>query len=126
MPKANAPDPAVEPKQEPPVIPPTPDAPKPAPLLTPQSIAAPRPPGEVPANIPTVKLPEPASIRYLGQPPENESYKGSFVNRMDGEKYALATLPEKEVENKKTHFAKNNVHFWNGTEAEFRELFDKA
>ncbi len=99
------------------------ETPKP---LTPAEIAAPKPPGEFPSNIPTVEIPEAASTRYLGQPPANEAYKGQYKQASTGLLFALAVLPVTESDNGKTHFLKNNAYSWNGTAGEFREQFEKV
>jgi len=94
--------------------------------LNPSAIAAPKAHADLGGTIPKVEPKLPLEVRTFGQPPADKEYtKGIWTNKNDGEKYALATLEESAVENNKTHFAKNNVHFWNGTEAEFRATFDK-
>ncbi len=50
-------------------------------------------------------------------------YSGVYIKSDDGEPYALAVV--KDAPGGRTHFAKNNIHFWNGTETDFRLLFDK-
>lgn len=94
--------------------------------LSPAVISSPKAHPKPPPNIPKAKAIEAAKIRYLGQPPELSEYKGSYVQRKDGQPFALAVLKSDEVENNKTHFARNSVYMWNGTEEEFRDQFDKA
>lgn len=98
------------------------EAPKPP---TVAEIAAPKPPGEMPKNIPKIELPKAEDVRYIGQPPPNEVYKGSYRQLSTGHLFALAVAKPQDVENGKTHFLKNNVYSWNGTALEFREQFEK-
>ena len=48
---------------------------------------------------------------------------GLFLNRLDGELYAVAKLAE-DI-NDRIFKAKNSVHFWEGNEDEFRATFEK-
>lgn len=51
------------------------------------------------------------------------AYSGVYINNQDGEPYALAVV--RDDPEGKTHKAKNNVHFWEGTAQEFKDRFDK-
>lgn len=55
--------------------------------------------------------------------PSGEFNKGHFISKADGEPYALAIIPD-DIRGK-THKLKNSAHFWEGTEAEFKEAFDR-
>lgn len=59
-------------------------------------------------------------------PADLGDYSGEYTYLPTGEKFALKILPDSEVRAHKTHTAKNALKFWDGTAAEFRELFDKA
>jgi len=113
--KATAPDP-VKPTET--------KAPEPA-KQTPAEIAAPKVHAPVPSNIPDVALPKTDAVRVFNQPPPHELYKGEYVELSTQEPYALAVLDKSQVENDKTHFLKNRVHFHQLTEAEFRAQFEK-
>ena len=95
--------------------------------LTPSEIASPKEPGAKPANIPVaVATPEAKNPRYPGQPPEDEKYKGEYLNSEDGEIYALHIADVKDCdETLRTHHLKNTLHYWNGTEEDFRRIFTK-
>lgn len=56
------------------------------------------------------------------QPPVAD-YKGVFVNKFDGEKYAQCIRLDDP--RGKTHKMLNSAHFWEGTETEFRLTFEK-
>lgn len=51
------------------------------------------------------------------------NYSGVYINAADGEPYGLAVVEDEP--SGRTHFAKNSVHFWNGTKEEFKAQFDK-
>lgn len=55
--------------------------------------------------------------------PKNSEYKGRYVNKNDGETYALAVVLDDPYDN--THKLKNTAHFWEGTESAFKANFDK-
>lgn len=98
---------------------------KPPTPMTPAAIASPQPRQPMPGNIPVVKSALPANIpRAPGALPDLKDYKGEYT-KDDGEVYALATVPEDQAIDHKTHFAMNTEHFWNGTQQQFKEQFEK-
>jgi len=70
-----------------------------------------------PSNIPAVESPL-AALPNPEPVPALADYKDLYVKEDDGEVYAVAKLTE--ARDDKTVFAMNQVHFWNGTESEFR------
>lgn len=70
-------------------------------------------------------LPEVESLPAPVQPGEvmPEKYSGIYINKNDGEPYGKAVIADEP--NGRTHFAKNTVHFWNGTEEEFNQTFSE-
>jgi len=62
-------------------------------------------------------------------PTDLNEYKGKYKYRRDGEfkgeVFGLKIVPDNEVRAHKTHHAKSPRGFWDGTEAEFRDQFDK-
>lgn len=71
----------------------------------------------------------PEGIPFTDSQPEdvalsNADFKGRYINKADGETYALAIIPN-DVRGK-THKLKNTVHFTEGNEDWFRLNFDKA
>lgn len=62
-------------------------------------------------------------------PDDLDEYKGKYKYRRDGEfkdeVFGLKIVPDDEVRAHKTHHAKSPRGFWDGTEAEFRDQFDK-
>lgn len=65
------------------------------------------------------------SIRKV--PSDLAEYKGNYRYRRTGETgFGLKVLPESQVRSNKTHLAKSPLKFWDGTEEEFRDQFDKV
>lgn len=58
-------------------------------------------------------------------PDDLGQYSGKYKYLPTGEIFALKVLPDNEVRAHKTHTAKNQTKFWDGTAEEFRRLFDK-
>ena len=54
---------------------------------------------------------------------DDAQYSGKYRKLSDGHLYALAIQPNCPYE--KTHKAKNNRFFWEGTEAQFNDQFRK-
>lgn len=52
-------------------------------------------------------------------------FKGQYKYRPTGEVFGLKVLNDEEVRAHRTHQAKSPLKFWDGTEEEFRALFDK-
>lgn len=50
-----------------------------------------------------------------------EKYSGTYINSVDGEPYGMAVIDDEP--HGRTHFAKNTVHFWQGTKEEFNQIF---
>lgn len=69
------------------------------------------------SNIP-VAQPASASTR----PPYSE-YSGEYTRATDNEVYALAVVEHDPLG--RTHKAMNTVHYWEGTEAQFKKEFSK-
>lgn len=67
-----------------------------------------------PDNIPVVPPPK-------GARPAYDAYEGKYTRKSDGEPYALAIVEDDPLG--RTHKAINNVHSWEGTEAEFKAAF---
>jgi hypothetical protein len=86
---------------------------------------APTPKPAKPSNLPAGLPAAIADIRLPGTPPADKDYSGSATQIGSGEKFAVCIVKDAEAVDGKTHFAKNTLHFWNGTPAEFREQFDK-
>lgn len=61
-------------------------------------------------------------------PPDIETFrKAAQVRHLEsGEIYGLVIYPAEEVQHRQTHVCKNAHSFWQGTEAQFRETFDKV
>jgi hypothetical protein len=79
------------------------------------------------SSLPQITDPDKVEIPTApGDAPKDEDYTdGAFTNSLDGEPYALCIVDDAESVDGKTHFAKNSRHFWNGTKAQFKEIFDK-
>ncbi len=82
----------------------------------------------IPSPLPIIKKEEDApSARQLGDAPREEEYSGLFVHihddPMKGEEFALAVVSDDP--RGRTHFARNSIHMWNGTEEEFKLQFEK-
>ena len=60
------------------------------------------------------------------KPDDLGEYSGKYKYLPTGEEFALKILPDSAVRAHKTHHAKNETKFWDGTPEQFRELFDKA
>jgi hypothetical protein len=76
----------------------------------------------LPRNIPRVDESTDNLPKVPGDQPPNTAYSGSYTKQSDGEEYALAVVEDDP--NGRTHKAKNSLHFWEGTKAEFRAQFD--
>ena len=76
-----------------------------------------------PKNIPRAdEGADPAHVAVGGGPsPELEDFEGKYRRKSDGELYALAIVPDDRIG--RTHKATNTAHYWEGTEAQFREQF---
>lgn len=72
------------------------------------------------SNLPHVDPPEIPSVP--GDAPKDEEYTDGLATK-DGEDYAVAIV--EDAPNGRTHFAKNTLHFWNGTAEEFKAQFEK-
>lgn len=55
--------------------------------------------------------------------PDPNDYKGKFLKESDGEVYGLCVVENDPLG--RTHKARNDEHFWEGTKAEFKEQFEK-
>jgi hypothetical protein len=73
--------------------------------------------GDLPKGVEVDELPNPEPAL------KNADFKGRYKSKADGEVYALAIV--KDDPRKRTHKLKNTVHFWEGSEEEFRAQFDK-
>jgi hypothetical protein len=73
-----------------------------------------------PSNIPVAKERPPAGASV--RPPYSE-YEGEYTRASDGEVYALAVVESDPLE--RTHKAMNTLHYWEGTEAQFKKEFAK-
>lgn len=59
--------------------------------------------------------------------PLDSEYTELYKNKIDGLIYAVCVTPkEHEKPEKRTHFAKNSLKFWNGTEDDFDATFTLA
>ena len=76
-------------------------------------------------NLPVIDfVAPPAILDPRAMPPRDEDHdKGAFTRLSDGELYALA-IHEKDTYGR-THSLKNTLHFWQGSEPEFRMQFTK-
>ena len=54
-----------------------------------------------------------------------EKQSGQYRNLRDGNLYSLTILDKSEVQFGRTHQAKSETGFWDGTPEEFRAQFDK-
>ncbi len=82
---------------------------------------APLPPLKA-SPIPQIQPVEEIVERAEGQPPNDHEYTDGIYT--DGvEDFALAIVESER--NDKTHFLKNSLHFWNGSETEFKLKFTK-
>jgi len=52
-------------------------------------------------------------------------YEGKWIEKRTGEAYGLKIVPVVDPEFGHTHELKNEIHFWSGTEKQFREQFQK-
>lgn len=63
-------------------------------------------------------------------PDDLDEYRGQYQYRVDGPHkgliFGLKKVDASTVRANKTHLAKCPIAFWDGTEAEFREQFDKV
>lgn len=87
---------------------------------------APLPPPEE-SPLPVVARKDSVINSEPGQPLDHEYTDGIFVKRTGaaaGEPFALCIHAANDFGI--THTAKNTAHTWSGTEAEFRQEFDKA
>jgi len=95
-------------------------------VLSPSAIAAQKERAEVPSNIPKVSSQKIELPVEPGTPPSDDRYKGLYKNSIDGELYAVCIVDKSDArDGDKTHFAKNSEHFWNGTLAQFKDVFEK-
>ena len=77
------------------------------------------------SNLPVVDVTAPEEHDLKEEPPGEEDYGTTlFTNKRDGLKYALHV--RKDEVRGKTHHARNSARYWNGTEAEFKDQFEKA
>lgn len=75
-----------------------------------------------PDNIPVAQ--ESVSTGTAGSVrPKLEDYDGEYIRKSDGETYALAVVEDDP--SGKTHNAINTLHFWEGTEEQFKVEFAK-
>lgn len=58
-------------------------------------------------------------------PDDLHLYKGEYKHLGTGEVYGLRVLPKEDVRSSKTHLLKNRQFFWEGTQEQFRKLFEK-
>ena len=86
--------------------------------VKPLEVPAPEAPKET--GVPVVE-PKETGVPTVGSAPTE--YSGVYINNADGEPYGLAVVEDEP--HGKTHFAKNSLHFWNGTKQEFKEQFEK-
>jgi len=73
-------------------------------------------------GIPQVEAKEPSVP--VGESTADLKYSGVWTNNEDGEPYGLCVV--QDAPDGRTHFAKNSVHFWNGSATDFKLKFDKA
>lgn len=98
-------------------------------MVTPSPFAAPVAPApvaqEYPPNIPKVEATASSNIPsalYPAQPADKDFNKGVYTQISSGEEFALAVVDNDPLG--RTHKAKNSLHYWEGTAAEFRQQFD--
>lgn len=77
-----------------------------------------------PAHIPKVESEIPAQKEQSNPPTDDKFIHGKFIHIKLNEPFALAKHDEDGYG--RTRSLKNSVHFWQGTEAEFRQTFEKA
>lgn len=77
------------------------------------------------SNIPEVEPEDTDQFEIVDEPPAEDQYAAQFFTRKsDGQKYALCVrLTDPRG---KTHWLRNSLRTWCGTEAEFKDQFEKA
>jgi hypothetical protein len=56
----------------------------------------------------------------------SDGFSGSYIYKPTGETYALKIVDKSQVRQGRTHLAKSDSAFWEGTDAEFLRLFNKV
>lgn len=86
-------------------------------------------PKPTPATKPTPEeIQEQVEERRINPPKPEDlgEFKGQYRYIPTGEIFGLKVLDAADVRANRTHQAKSARKFWDGTAAEFRELFDKV
>lgn len=74
--------------------------------------------------LPQVGLPTVDTTVPNPHPEDQHFTAGLFKKKSDGETYALCKRGPDSID--RTHHLKNSLHYWHGTEADFKDQFEKA